>query len=741
MCQSFHVLRLRVGTFLVSHSIVSTSGRTRPDGQRAVSSLLSLLCVRSGVWPVRRRGAEGERASRRDASLAAPCCRARVAAYAGGYIIYTVPHVHPEEEGTTTFKRRARGSLFRPTQQTTQGTHMAADRSDLKSTQESSLRHMDVSGWKQPSQQEHAAEQTLGSAPLDAEHSQLSTSSSRCDLSIDSGSDSSLIMSNASFRVARYFCRDVFDAALGFDLSLRLEHSPPPGTGYDVRVVHDDDARCKHDDDARCKQLTHVRQYYLAWSARMFDTPMAIVPPDLIEGTPTATAACGLHVQGMLSPRVPSSPSASVLSHARPPSDLPALPAAYIHAPSPCPRAPSITKVARTQLREPVSTLTVQPPKPPAACISHVAPPKTNASSDKSSALMHDAPARQQNTHGGGELVNKDDTSAALLLSAPLVPLGLELAPAAPKQQHKPLKARRSVAPSAPVAPAVLSPPILQSLQPVEQSPISPVSLTQSEPEWLTRAHELLFGIATPIDTSPADSVLCNVPSLNVTPCSAPPCEVRLREALPPRPPLSPHLGMRMLNILSLEQSTSGMLSTALEVLSLLLLELLPITLLSPMSLPVGALPSIKEPVISPKKSGALDASLPSVPALNVLSFIAPLYSSTLLSSTWLKEPSLLLKAQSILPMSPLLGMPLHSVLSLVELLLSVPPTVRYLTGLKIPHYHLGPSSPCSLMSAGVISCGRAALSCTTRHRMAMRHRRLCRKGERSARARFLAKG
>ena len=71
-------------------------------------------------------------------------------------------------------------------------------------------------------------------------------------------------MSNASFRVARYFCRDVFDAALGFDLSLRLEHSPPPGTGYDVRVVHDDDARCKHDDDARCKQLTHVRQYYLA---------------------------------------------------------------------------------------------------------------------------------------------------------------------------------------------------------------------------------------------------------------------------------------------------------------------------------------------------------------------------------------------------------------------------------------------------------------------------------------------
>lgn len=65
------------------------SGRTRPDGQRAVSSLLSLLCVRSGVWPVRRRGAEGERASRRDASLAAPCCRARVAAYAGGYIIYS----------------------------------------------------------------------------------------------------------------------------------------------------------------------------------------------------------------------------------------------------------------------------------------------------------------------------------------------------------------------------------------------------------------------------------------------------------------------------------------------------------------------------------------------------------------------------------------------------------------------------------------------------------------------------
>ena len=686
---------------------------------------------------------------------------------------------------------------------------MAADRSDLKATQESSLQQLDVSGWKQPSQQEHAAEQTLGSAPLDAEYSQLSTSSSRCDLSIDSGSDSSLIMSNASFRVARYFCRDVFDAALGFDLSLRLEHSPPPGTGYDVRVVHDDDARCKHDDDARCKQLTHVRQYYLAWSARMFDTPMAIVPPDLIEGTPTATAACGLHVQGMLSPRVPSSPSASVLSHARPPSDLPALPAAYIHEPSPCPRAPSITKVARTQLREPVSTLTVQPPKPPAACISHVAPPKTNASSDKSSALMHDAPARQQNTHGGGELVNKDDTSAALLLSAPLVPLGLELAPAAPKQQHKPPKARRSVAPSAPVAPAVLSPPILQSLQPVEQSPISPVSLTQSEPEWLTRAHELLFGIATPIDTSPADSVLCNVPSLNVTPCSAPPCEVRLREALPPRPPLSPHLGMRMLNILSLEQSTSGMLSTALEVLSLLLLKLLPLTLLLPMSLPVGALPS-------------LNVTLPNMPALNVFSLVATSHSATTLNSTRVIEPSLLLKEQSILPMPcslgmPLHSMPLHSMLSLVELSLSAPSTTKYLTaGLQIPQYPPGPSSPCSVraatlpsafnaplivelvmrlsslktlrlgvsslktphltlslapsrkgaqcnltnlarcsgsmlsysmqphritrdgcatpfqpMSAGVISCGQAALSCTTRHRMAMRHRRLCQKGER----------
>lgn len=270
------------------------------------------------------------------------------------------------------------------------------------------------------------------------------------------------------------------------------------------------------------------------------------------------------------------------------------------------------------------------------------------------------------------------------------------------------------------------------------------------------------------------------------------------------------------------------LLLNALEVLSLLLLKLLPITLLSPMSLPVGALPSIKEPVISPKKFGALDASLPSVPALNVLSFSAPSYSSTLLSSTWLKEPSLLPKAQSILPMPRSLGMPLHSMLSLVELSLSAPSTTKYLTaGLQIPQYPPGSSSPCSVraatlpsafnaplivelvmrlsslktlrlgvsslktphltlslassrkgaqcnltnlarcsgsmhsysmqphraitrdgcatpfqpMSAGVISCGQAALSCTTRHRMAMRHRRLCRKGERSARARFLAKG
>ena len=60
----------------------------RPEG--TVSSLLSLLCVRSGVWPVRRRGAEGERASRRDASLAAPCsCRSCRCLRGRVYYIYS----------------------------------------------------------------------------------------------------------------------------------------------------------------------------------------------------------------------------------------------------------------------------------------------------------------------------------------------------------------------------------------------------------------------------------------------------------------------------------------------------------------------------------------------------------------------------------------------------------------------------------------------------------------------------
>ena len=164
--------------------------------------------------------------------------------------------------------------------------------------------------------------------------------------------------------------------------------------------------------------------------------------------------------------------SRSVLSHVCPPllsSNLPALSAAiYIHAPSPRPRAPLSTKTIYTQLGEPATALipTAQPPEPPPACTS-------------------------------------------------------------PGQQHTLRKARRSAVPSRPAAPSVLSPSIKQSaatLLPAER----PRQLLQSEPEWLTEAHEILFGISpvcaggqpmrtlSALDMLAVESPPLEIPSLDV---------------------------------------------------------------------------------------------------------------------------------------------------------------------------------------------------------------------------------